>query len=317
MKTRFFLLFFLCTLFACNEDFISPIIEVELPDVTSKLVIYGQVEEGADTLNIIVTSSRGILDNRPFPEVTDTIWFPPGSSNFMIRQIQAMDTVNQVKLEMYKNNTLFAVFAKHPKVLGVYTAILDQNLRYEPGVTYTIKASAPGFESIEAVSAIPQPVPIDSISFRRNIKVADPNDPTSLEEVNEFAISFSDPVGMDNYYKFSAVYQDTILGVERPTHLFSLDFKSMYDQLNDASFNGKATTWNVHEDVNHPQYGQYMVFSLHHISPSLYRYNLSVRRYENAQGDPFVEPIILYTNVKNGYGVFSMGSTRKYKIQVR
>ena len=318
MKNTFLLLIIFLSLQGCDEDFFTPIVEVDLPEVAPKLVIYSHMEEGADTLNIIVTTSRGILDNRPFPVLkSDTFWFPPGSSNFTIRQHSTIDTVNQVRLELYKNNTSIAEFYKHPGFLGVYTAVLNQPLKYEVDVSYTLKASAPGFESIEAVSAIPQPVPIDSISYRRNIKVADPNDPTSLEDVNEFSLSFSDPAGVDDYYKCSAIFQDTIWGVEHPRYIFSLDFKSIYDLLDDASFDGKATIWNVHENANHPQEGQYMVFSLHHISASFYQYSLSARRYDDAEDNPFAEPVILYSNVKNGYGVFSMGSTRKYKIQVR
>jgi hypothetical protein len=60
-----------------------------------------------------------------------------------------------------------------------------------------------------------------------------------------------------------------------------------------------------------------MMFSLHHVSASFYQYSLSARRYDDAEDNPFAEPVILYSNVKNGYGVFSMGSTRKYIIQVR
>lgn len=106
-------------------------------------------------------------------------------------------------------------------------------------------------------------------------------------------------MGTNDYYTSSAVIIDTarfIFG--QPTYIFSLDFKSLFNLLTDVSFDGKEASWNVHDNINQSQQGKYMVFSLHHISSSFYKYSLSARRYDDAEDNPFAEPVILYSKCK-------------------
>lgn len=318
MKIKLTFLAGILFLISCGEDFFNPIIDIELPEITPKLVVYSHLEEGSDSLFVLVSSTRAVLDQRPFPLVySDTFWLRPDSMRFFVHQISGGDTVKGAHIELYKNNALFTTFKQQGHFIGVYLSVLNAPLQYEKGVSYTLKVSAPGFEPVESTARLPQPVSIDTIRYRLNVKVADPTDPTSLNEVNEYSLSFTDPEMQNDYYTNSAYYFDSSGGSpSQRTYIYSFDFKSEYNHLSDASFDGKKTTWNVHEYSN-PGFPPFMKFYLHHISESLYLYTLSVRRYENAKDDPFAEPVILYTNIKNGYGVFSMGSSRSYSFRVR
>ncbi len=47
-----------------------------------------------------------------------------------------------------------------------------------------------------------------------------------------------------------------------------------------------------------------------------YLYRRSIDDYENAQGDPFAEPVQVYSNIENGYGIFAGFSKSTYEISM-
>ena len=53
------------------------------------------------------------------------------------------------------------------------------------------------------------------------------------------------------------------------------------------------------------------------IDPSYYRYVLSYNAYQQAHGNPFSEPVQVYTNVTGGYGIFSGSSSTGYTFVVK
>jgi hypothetical protein len=71
---------------------------------------------------------------------------------------------------------------------------------------------------------------------------------------------------------------------ELVNYLTSYDFKSIDGYLPDDAFDGKKTTWNVHEfgwnnTIAQYPFAQFIVYS---ISESLYLYQLSANRYSRA-----------------------------------
>ena len=82
--------------------------------------------------------------------------------------------------------------------------------------------------------------------------------------------------------------------------------------LSDDLFNGrektlyaKISTWQLfdyyYQDL--PQSPLYI--HLYSISEDLYRFILTYNKYTDALGNPFAEPVNIYSNVKNGLGIFS------------
>ena len=50
---------------------------------------------------------------------------------------------------------------------------------------------------------------------------------------------------------------------------------------------------------------------LHNISKSYYYYRTSLELYQSASGNPFAQPVQVYSNIENGFGVFA-GSQISY-----
>ena len=203
------------------------------------------------------------------------------------------------------------------------------------GKTYEIIAEKEGFKSVSASTTVPEKVEI--IQFD-TVSVTNPGDYGSVEL--DGLITFQDPEESDDYYMLSAqiLYPDANyydsgwynLGLFVPDGMEKL-YENSYGNLlwSDRYLNGKEVTlqfgffyrdqyagggypYPVEQDSVHFR------FCLQHVSREYFFYSVSFFKYHEAGGasDPFSEPVVIYSNVKNGYGVFGSYSqdTVNFKI---
>jgi hypothetical protein len=85
--------------------------------------------------------------------------------------------------------------------------------------------------------------------------------------------------------------------------------------FNDLLFNGQNKSLEI-EIPNYNETGNeigyqwsYKTLSLrlylHNISKSYYYYRTSLELYQSASGNPFAQPVQVYSNIENGFGVFA------------
>lgn len=302
---------------SCNpEDYFNPVIEIDLPEHKPKLVVHSEMWEGQDSLLVFVTQSRGALDNKKFPTVKDSAYYIWNKdTTWYINIYESADLVENAKVELFKNDVLLTTFSKKNQS-GFHFANLSSPLKQD-GATYRLRVSAPGFESIEAIQQMPSAVKIDTVTYRPQVKLTDPNDPLTYTTKDEFFIEFQDPPSEKNFYVAEGFYyektgRDSFL---QYLNFYSLDPLSVSNYLSDQSFNGKKGGWRQHTySTGKPSGSQYTIY-LASLSEAYYLYYQSLNRYWNATDNPFAEPVVLYTNVKNGYGLFSMGTFRSYTFK--
>jgi hypothetical protein len=118
-------------------------------------------------------------------------------------------------------------------------------------------------------------------------------------------LEFLDPPNEKNYYAITWGYKelkntDTILSEVNNS------FKLL---VNDSRFNGALNkeTFNIYPSFD-TTFLSYRIYFLN-TSYDYYEYFNSVNRNANSSGNPFAEPALVYTNFKNGLGVFA-GYTR-------
>jgi hypothetical protein len=187
------------------------------------------------------------------------------------------------------------------------------------GKTYKLVATAPGFPAAEAISITPALVPINSYTLThdaRNDRDGNPQD--------ELKIVFNDNGGTEDFYlvRLKAGYGGYLYCVN--TNDKDVE-KLVYDDplypeeclpsdrllIADANFNGTTKTliFFVSAHSLDPQVTSSgtsrATVELLHINKDYYRYIKSLNSYENATDNPFAEPVNLYSNVKNGYGLFT------------
>ncbi|MCG8574737.1 MAG: DUF4249 domain-containing protein [Flavobacteriales bacterium] len=178
------------------------------------------------------------------------------------------------------------------------------------GDTYGISVTNEGFDDVTATSETPDIVSFVSIdTVRKN-------------EQLEFDIQFTDNGDQANYYALSIItmgfyedeFGDTVF-YEYPNTCSSdiivqngsgnVDGAICSTELffNDKTFNGTNYTFTaqsyIPEDIEAK-----VVVKIKSLSEDLYKYKISYSKYINVQGSVFAEPVQVYSNIENGFGIF-------------
>jgi Domain of unknown function (DUF4249) len=293
---------------SCNnsEDIFSPIVDIKLPDFKSKLVIFANFKTDSDTLKVYLTRTRSALDTsvRKVFIRNDTFGIFNGKPLFQSIFYEG-DTLQNAKVELFRNNVLFGTFKNN--ALGLY--ILPKKLVAD-GATYRIRAEVAGYEVVEATQKIPTPAKLDSVRYVENGAVV--QEDIITRKSNEYVYFFTDPTEGGNYYYIKAEHFDTSFSFNGSILFYpqSLDKLEQSGFLNDKSFNGKPYNWrNYNDQAIKPLKGSRIEYTLFTTTVDLFQFSRSKQLNEDAKGNPFAEPVILYSNIKNGYGIFTLTGT--------
>ncbi len=317
------------------ENYFTPIVDVKIPERDPKLVLIGRIVAGQDSIELFITKSRGALDT--------TLLNSNIGSGFGNNGNSAFDTVNNATIKVFKDGVLIATpqyFAN-----GKYVAKLAKPLP-EDNALYAVQVSAPNFVSIEATQKmISAPVSFDSVTVLENVKVAKPLDLNNPFDpfgdpynATQFTLSFKDKTGENNYYTAYGVAFLPNDPNPRGLRCDSRDPTSENNYLNAKNLDGKNITWSTHtrrigrgggpngggpggpggpRGGNSSQIPAGTVVNLTLVSASYDRYlfEQSYATYLSALNNPFAEPVILHSNIKNGYGVFTTAVERTKVIK--
>lgn len=296
----------LFNLFSCS-DFFEQELDLPQPKFDKLLAIHSFISSDEDTLVIPVSRNFGILEN-----IDDSLF-----------------SVLDAKVEWIEDG-------QTPLILPLNSAYrpatnflqLSQPLKAKTG--YTIRISHPDYPTLIARQVMPGIVPLDSAVY-------DPEGPINSEgrRQQQVRFSFKDPANEVNYYEFNL--QTTYLNLFR-RGFDPVTKKPFYDTtyqkgdiyLNDATeptakpgpwsilvsdraFNGRSITiginfgaWQTVKDVE---------AIMRNISYENYLYKVSRRKFDDARNDPFVDPVILYSNVENGIGVFGLQTEQRKVVK--
>lgn len=312
-RSTWLLVWTITVFFGCERN-----ITVDLPNKEVKLVVNSISNRDSTTSPLIerfeLGKSRSILE--PVQSGTQT-------------QRETFFTKEGIFF-LYANDILFDTLT-YDNVLGYYPR---RNFFSGTIKKYTIKGGAPGFPQIEASSIIPAYIPVKVLTYKP--KARKKNDGTLLDEVT---ISFNDPPNENNFYGvyFKKANQNNSWS---PVFCFSSkdrdldEVREKFDpidpdpclesaMLTDLNFNGSEKTLKFEipsADMNsfvNTQTGAIMrpLIRLEHITEDYYRYIKSRNRNISVQGNPFAEPVNVYTNVKNGYGIFTFYTSSEQEIK--
>jgi hypothetical protein len=204
------------------------------------------------------------------------------------------------------------------------------------GKTYEIKVSAPGFNTISAISHIPVPVEISRVDV-----VSTTRDENSMIPVD---IYFYDPGETENFYEifvrrdeklinpdgeYNGAYQMALL-TQDPAYYYKVesykDFlkppKPLPVLFNDVGLNGKLIKISAlfYAPINVPFPDEGYTFEITYsivlrtLSKGYYLYKTSKQLQQNTNNDPFAQPVPIYSNVQNGFGIFAGVTTSKFEI---
>lgn len=261
-------------------------VPVDLPDQSPKLVMNTLLHPG-DTIHAYLSRSFGMYEDFALDEVVDATYIVEDMTN------GASDTLQPLH---------------NPPAL-LYQTIEVPVLS---GHTYRFRAVAPGYEAVTGETTIPPVVPITEADYQPEARY---NQDSIL--MDGWEITFTDPPG-DNYY---ALTLELMFGGQNANRICyeTLDpALAEVDVLNnggdfvnvcegfftDNTFDGSHYTVQVFTDNNLAgQPGNKMRIILSHINVDAFRHLQSSRLQERTEGNPFAEPVIVYSNIDNGFGV--------------
>lgn len=193
------------------------------------------------------------------------------------------------------------------------------------GTTYGLRVEAPGLKTVMGAAETPSIISLASIDTMS----------VGGDQV-EFDLSFVDDATQDNFYGISISYNQLWEDEEGGINIaYSPYFSTneiyvvngdpdidgtryaMEFYFSDASFNGQTVHFKGRQYVwNSGENPEFFVIGLKSLSEDLYKYKISYSKYLEAQGDFFAEPVQVYSNISDGFGIFGGSSSYRDTISV-
>jgi hypothetical protein len=295
-NTIFFLFIVSCLLAACEKD-----IKVPIPPHQPKLVLNGLIRENS-VFELSVSKSQGILTATPTNDP------------------QSIYRVSNARVLLFENNIPAGELSYNA---GTRRYRSLTNKRVTLGRQYRIVAVAPGIkDTAEVLNTVPtRPV------ITRLTRVANARTNSSGEPLDEITLTFNDPAGEKNYYLVRLQYSPGGNNIYQLVPcIYTNDADVEKDDtddpfgpeaclnegralLRDDNFNGRTKQLKISVSSFYipasPGPLPRTIIELWHITEAHFRYLKSRNTYSNTEDNPFAEPALVFSNVKNGYGVFS------------
>ncbi|MFK8006808.1 MAG: DUF4249 domain-containing protein [Saprospiraceae bacterium] len=223
----------------------------------------------------------------------------------------------------------------------------DANTKYQSVVAlpkvkqvYTLKVEVDGLEPITATSSIPDAIEISHSTIGAvNSFLTDDNETVSYEV--RLGVQLEDPADETNYYQIS-FYQEVLTSIPSaqqneikiiPNEGYSLIDDDLTNNFNlidggllfkDLTFNGTTKEflfepifyYKPEDDLNTTSTPINIIIELRSISEEYYKYYTSVYRQSSQENTPFSNPTVIYSNIKNGYGIFAGYSKSTVKTPI-
>lgn len=281
------------------------IVEIDIPVEPTRLVI-NSILSDKEFISANISESKHILD---------------GSDVYK--------TVQGATVEIYEDGNLLTTLID--SLEGNY---ISNNFKPLRGKLYKISVSKGGFEI--ATANVLMPLDTATILSVKMDTITEPQQGYTSTYLR-FSVAVQDNELINNFYSI-AVYQEGYhyqydYNVAPPVLIDSVyyyhklqiqtrdpsleDFQSYGQDIlfNDELFNGSTyhinvLTWLPSEDSNTTYY-----IELANTSESYYRYKLSSELQYFAGDNPFAQPVTVYNNIENGFGVFGAYNTAVVKVE--
>lgn len=201
----------------------------------------------------------------------------------------------------------------YDRTSGIYTAAEDTAGFLRPGFIYTLSVNTPSFGIITATTQIP-------MDFMRcdSITTSAYNKNMSSVRLNAF---LSGPV--QEYNRMAMVLTSQVFNLDTissplDTLLFSTEFINYFDEegvLKKKSFriSNDVYIYNMDTSIQHAVLKSEL--TVMQCDTAFFAYHKSLNlAYEN-NGNPFSDPVMIYSNIKGGLGCFGAYRVKRYNFR--
>ena len=289
--------------------------DLDLGGDVARLVVVSNFSD-LDTLEVVVSKSNSVLENGPAEYVGNAVVeIYDGDKNLDV--LEYVPTNNLVFPGYYRSNFVVP----------------------QPGVEYRIEVSAPGFEPVSARNAIPvSEARIDTTAIAFNLEIEEVDLFFNLASFTVTVKIVDEPLADNyfhlNFYQEAFNYRIDTLGDTLSQQFFSLpltldaadDNQPFVPYLDDRgvlilddSFDGQTGTFEFSGSYLYNRNDQFLgsfVIELRSTTEEYYLYHTTLARQFQASADPLSNPVILFSNIENGYGIFAGFDSRFYLVDL-
>lgn len=267
------------------------VLNIDFPEEPPKQVVNCLFTEGKP-FKVQITHSIPILDN-----------------NF--------SNINNTQVTLYENEVAIETLTYEN---GSYHA----TKLAQPNTTYKIRSVAPNYEDVEASNELPNPPNITEVTLIEEAYIH----PEYDNNIGQFSFKLNDNENQRNYYELELIrtykeynYETDDEEIRTSSTGFIDSSQPFIDNevaiqnwpaslvFSDNFFNGANLALTM--DFWNSNYEETIKFKviIRSISEDYYKYKRRLNRHtyfkEGYIGDIFIEPIEMYTNIENGFGIFA------------
>lgn len=198
------------------------------------------------------------------------------------------------------------------------------------GSTYELKISAAGYKDISAKATLPiAPIiietqtNIDSAGKLFNYRIKDTDSGKNYYSISLFVLEVD---SFGNYINSYPVYLSATNSSD-PQNIFGNDDSGTMEYfLDDGLFNGTefsgAFKFESYDSGYQTDSGfiapaKTYVSVVKNISEEMFKYKKSLQKQQENSGNPFAEPVLVYNNITNGFGIFAAYSFKLYEVHYK
>lgn len=259
------------------QSLITEIDPSRLPQGDSKLVVTCFISPQDTILSAKVTESKSVLDT--------------GS-------IRADITNAIVRLSDGNRTITLPYDAK----LNYYRA-LPTALRIEAGKTYKLTVSTPDGRQVESSTTMPEAIAIKEVKADSALAVRTRR-LTEVREVTQvnLKIIWQDKAGQINYYRGFALIEGILVDKQNSSEkrVDGVDFNTIDDTNSDGQLLSLQTSYQIR---NNEFRANKLRVGLFHADIHYFNYHEALRK-QRSNRNPFAEPVLMYSNIKGGFGCF-------------
>ncbi len=236
--------------------------------------------------SVQLSLNRHVLDSKPFQEINDA----------QVILYEGLDPVDTLL------NTGYGVFR-------------SDNKKPEKERTYSVRVSVPGYDELFATSSTPLPATISRVEI--------------FESSNTMIrIRIQDNASEKNFYQLYAIVENdyydnnskqivkrsgkTNLTSEHPAIRNESNSPSTAVLFTDALFNGNEVEFTFATSGGGSSFHSGIDVIVRSLSEDAYNYLKTSHLNDENSGDPFAQPINVYNNIENGFGIFAGYSASMY-----
>ncbi|MCU0468281.1 MAG: DUF4249 domain-containing protein [Arcicella sp.] len=219
--------------------------------------------------------------------------------------------------------------------------LLAKNLPIVAGKTYTLKVSAPGFTSVESACTIPIKVVSEKdISSEQTTVTGTAGRGGGATTYPSIQVRFKDIQGEENFYSIGQFfYQKGTYLDATGTKKLRVNWTTKYEYISDKGQENQtvvAQPFDLRSFNNFTSFGgggsqgggggqqniavtvtdRYNEIYVANTDKAFYYYNTAIDKIRRANGNPFAEPVLTYTNIKNGLGVMAAYNQSRIIVKV-